>query len=133
LLRKKIKFSFITRKGFVRYLTNINDVEDEPVEELEDVIAEDDVIHNAEKTTIIFRHIIFFEIILKPPPPLNAKKPSITPCNVYYYLILPRVRITCDESHGISKSWNNSDVASAHGQYTLGRPPFCPIFYSIYI
>jgi hypothetical protein len=38
---------------FVRYLTNINDVEDEPVEELEDVIAEDDVIHNAEKNKTI--------------------------------------------------------------------------------
>jgi hypothetical protein len=55
----------ITWKRFVRYLTNINDVEDEPVEELEDVIAEDDVIHNAEKQNVTFRHIIF----LKPPPP----------------------------------------------------------------
>jgi hypothetical protein len=30
-------------------LTHIDDVDDEPVEELEDVVAKDDVVHDAEK------------------------------------------------------------------------------------
>ncbi len=75
---------------FVRYLTNINDVEDEPVEELEDVIAEDDVIHNAEKN----KTITWYNILRVnsqghlPPPPFNDNTPSKeTPANPYLWLI----------------------------------------------
>jgi len=54
LLLNSFLLSTAVQRGILEaYLTNINDVEDEPVEELEDVIAEDDVIHNAEKPTLL--------------------------------------------------------------------------------